>query len=204
LFYPVISKADDVIANEKANPYRSKYMLLKALAMGQMNEDKLGLLPVLEQVVDEYPATPEEKRAKEMIDIIKNGYSKNIEADFSSKAIYNYQEGEEVWVLIFPGEKEQKNIGLAKTDVSDFNKEYFGRNKLITDSKVFGTDQSVIVVKTLSEKDAASYVTKFKKTKKYLGDMMNAKIIYITKENLKILFETKKLEEYESFFLEYY
>jgi hypothetical protein len=47
-------------------------------------------------------------------------------------------------------------------------------------------------------------MNKFKKTKKYLGDMQNAKLIFISKDNLKVLFETKKLEEYETFYLEFY
>lgn len=204
LYYPVISKADDVIANERENMYRSKYMLLKALATGQLNSEKELLIPILDQVISDYPGTPEETKAKEMIDIIKNGYSANIEADFNKPKLYNYVENDELWVIIFPGEKEQKNIGLAKTNVSDFNKEFFGKNRLTTDSKVYGKDQGVIVVKTFNEKDAATYLRQFKKTKKHLGDMQNAKIIYISKDNLKVLFETKKLEEYENFFLEFY
>lgn len=204
LYYPVVSKAEDVIANERENPYRSKYMLLKALSLGQMSTDKQPLIPVLEQVVAEYPGTPEEARAKEMLGIIQNGYSANIEADFSKKSLYIYNEDDkEFLIVIFPGEKEQKNISMAKAAVSDFGKEYFGRNKLTVESKTFGESQ-VIVAKYMSEVDAATYINKFKKTKKYLGDMQTAKIFFISRENLKILFETKKLEEYDSFFLENY
>ncbi len=205
LYYPVIIRADEVIDGEKENVYRSKYMLLKALAMGQLSEDKQGLIPVLEMVVAEYPGTPEETKAKEMMGIIKNGYSANIPADFSKSNLYTYKEDDEYWIVVFPGEKESKNIGLAKSNVNDFNKEFFGRNKLTTDSKIFGNDQSVIVVKTFTkEADGTTYMNKFKKTKKYLGEMQNAKVIFISKDNLKILFETKKLEEYETFYLEFY
>lgn len=205
LYYPVIIRADEIIEGELQNVYRSKYMLLKALSMGQLSEDKQGLIPILEQIVAEYPGTPEETKAKEMIGIIKNGYSANIEANFAKSNLYTYKENDEYWIVIFPGEKESKNIGLAKSNVNDFNKEYFGRNKLVTDSKVFGSDQSVIAVRTFTkEAEGVTYMNKFKKTKKYLGDMQNAKVIFISKDNLKILFETKKLEEYETFYLEFY
>ncbi len=204
LYYPVISKADEVISNEKENPYRAKYMLLKALALGQMSADKQPLIPVLEQVIAEYPGSSEEARAKEMLGIIKNGYSANIEADFSKKSLYKYNEDDkEFLVVIFPAEKEQKNISMAKAAVSDFGKEYFSKNKLIVESKTLG-EQQVIVAKHMSEVDAATYINKFKKTKKYLGDMQTAKIFFISRDNLKILFETKKVEEYESFYLENY
>lgn len=204
LYYPVISKADEIIDTDKENPYRSKYMLLKALSLGQLNTDKQPLVPVLEQVIAEYPGTPEEAKAKEMLNIIKNGYSANIEADFSSKNPYKYVEGADLLMVIFPDAKDLKNFPMAMVKVSNFNKEFFGKNRLITDSKIYKDDQSVIVVKTFKEKDAASYVRQFKKTKKYLEDMKDAKIIYITVENLRILFETKMLEEYESFLLENY
>lgn len=204
LYYPVISKADEVISNEKENPYRSKYMLLKALSLGQLNADKQPLIPVLEQVVAEYAGTPEEARAKEMLNIIKNGYSADIPADFSKKSIYKYNEDDkEFLIVIFPADKEQKNISLAKANVSDFGKEYFGKNKLITESKTLG-DQQVIVVKHLTEAEGTTYINKFKKTKKYLGDMQTAKIFFISKDNLKTLFETKNVGEYDNFFLENY
>jgi hypothetical protein len=203
LYYPVILKSDEVIDTERENPYRSKYLLLKALSLGQMSADKEPLIPVLEQVISEYPGTPEELKAKEMLDIIKNGYSADIESNFAKNNLYQYVEGSELFMVIFPAEKEEKNISLTKSNVADFNKEFFGKNKLITDAKLFN-DKSVIVVRTFTEKEAQLYVKQFKRTKKYLGDMQNAKIIYISKDNLKTLFETYKLEEYESFFLEFY
>jgi hypothetical protein len=204
LYYPVISKADDVIETEKKNPFRAKYMLLKALSLGQLNVDKSPLVPVLKQLVAEYPNTPEEARAKEMLGIIDNGYSANIESDFTKKEIYTYSENEELWVVIFPSADDQKNLGLTQSNVSDFNKEYFSRGKLVTDLRVLGADINVIVVKKMNEKEAKTYLDKFKKTKKYLGNLQNAKTFFISKENLVKLLETNKLEEYEYFFLENY
>ena len=67
-------------------------MLLKALSMGQTTENKQELLPVLNQLVAEYPKTDEEKRAKEMITIITNGYSKNTPAEFGKKSPYTSDE----------------------------------------------------------------------------------------------------------------
>ena len=204
LYYPVISKADEVIENEKKNPFRAKYMLLKALSLGQLNVDKRPLIPVLEQLIAEYPDTPEETRAKEMLNIIEHGYSANIESDFSKKEIYTYVEKAELWVVIFPSADDQKNLGLTQSNVADFNKEFFSRSKLTTDLKVLGGDVNVILVKKMNEKEAKTYLDKFKKTKKYLGNLQNAKTFFISKENLIKLLETNKLEEYEYFYLENY
>ena len=51
---------------------------------------------------------------------------------------------------------------------------------------------------------ASNYVKAFKKTRKHLLDLQKAKIFVITQDNLKLLFETKQLEEYELFYDEYY
>lgn len=204
LYYPVISKANEVIENEKENPFRAKYMLLKALSLGQLNVDKSPLVPVLNQLVKEYPETPEEARAKEMLNIIENGYSANIESDFSKKEVYTYSDHAELWVVIFPSQEDQKNLGLTQSNVADFNKEFFSRSRLTTDLKVLGGNTNVILVKKMNEKEAKTYLDKFRKTKKHLGNLQNAKTFFISKENLVKLIETNKLEEYEYFYLENY
>lgn len=202
LYYPVISKADIVIKDEKENAFRSKYMLLKALSLGQLNEDKTLLLPVLDSVILEYPGTSEATKAKEMIDVIKNGYSKNIEADFGSKFSFNYDDQAQQWVIIFLPDEESSSG--AKTKVVDFHREFFSRSKLKVNSKIYG-DQSIILVNDFAnESEGTEYIRVFKKTRKYLLDLQNAKIIMITQENMKILFEKQNLPEYEKFYEEYY
>jgi hypothetical protein len=203
VYYPVLSKAETVITSEKENPYRAKYMLLKAMCMGQMNADKTLLLPVLNQLVAEYPATDESKRAQEMIAIINNGYSKNIEVDFNKKSIYTYNDKAEHWVIIFLDKTE--NSGLAKTKVSDFTKEFFSREKLKVSTKIYGDDQSVIVVQDFKDDmKAKEFVRVYKATRKHLLDLQKAKTLVITQDNMRTLFETRNLAEYEIFLEEYY
>jgi hypothetical protein len=203
LYYPVITKANSVIDGEQQNPYRAKYMLLKAMAMGKMTEDKQSLIPVLEQAIIDYPATEEAKRAQEMIDIIKNGYSADIVVDFTKKSAYKYNDKAPHWVIIFLDKNESSNV--AKTRVSDFTKEFFSRDKLKVSSKIYGEDQSIIVVQEFpTDLKAKEFLRVFKSTKKHLLDMNKAKILVITQENMKILFETNTLPAYETFHEENY
>lgn len=203
LYFPVISKADAVIDGEKENKFRSKYMLLKAMCIGQTSENKQELLPVLNQLITEYPGTDEEVRAKEMIEIIKNGYSKNIESDFSDKSPYTFNDNVEQWVIVFLEKDESSSV--AKTKVSDFCKEYFSRDKLKVSSKIYEENQSIILIQDFeNDSKAASFVRVYKSTRKHLMDLQNAKIMIITQENMRILFETKKLAEYQTFYDEYY
>lgn len=203
LYTPVITKADAVIEGEKDNVFRPKYMLLKAMSMGQMTENKQELVPVLESIVKEYPKTAEASRAVELLGIIKNGISQNIAAEFGSKSIYTYDDKAIHWVLIFLDKGATTNV--EKNKVSDFNREFFSRDKLKTSSKIYGDDQSVILVEEFeSDLKATEYLRVFKNTRKHLLDLQKAKIVVITRNNLKILFETQKLQEYEDFVLEYY
>lgn len=202
LYYPVISKADIVIKDEKDNTFRAKYMLLKALSMGQINEDKNTLLPVLDTVILEYPGTLEATKAQEMIDVIKKGYSKNIEADFGSKFPFEYNDRAVQWVVIFLPESESSSS--AKTKIIDFHREFFSRDKLKVNSKLYGNQSIVLVNDFETEAAGSEYIRVFKKTRKYLLDLQNAKILMITQENLKILYEKQNLAEYEKFYEEFY
>ena len=203
LYYPVISKADFVIENEKENPYRAKYMLLKAMSMGQLTANKQELLPVLTALVTEYPATDEAKRGQEMIAIIQNGYSANEEYNFDKKSPFIFNDKAPQWVMIFLDKKESAN--MSKTKVSDFSKEFFSRDKLKISSKIYGDDQSIVLVQEFpTDMKAREYLRVFKATKKHLLDLNKAKILIITQENMRVLFESKNLAEYEIFHEENY
>ena len=203
LYYPVISKADLVIENEKDNVFRAKYMLLKALSTGQINEDKQELLPTLNLVTEEYPGSSEAEKAQEMIDIIENGYSKNEEVDFGNKFPFNYEDRVKLMVIVFPEGNITSN--MAKTKIVDFQREFFSRERLKVTSKVFGNDEIIILISEFaSEADASEYIRVYKKTRKHLLDLQKAKIFMITTKNLKVLFEKQNLEVYENFYEEYY
>ncbi|MCH2224762.1 MAG: hypothetical protein MK066_08345 [Crocinitomicaceae bacterium] len=202
IYSPVMSKADQVINEEKDNVFRAKYMLLKAMCLGQTRRKKDDLIPVLEMLVAEYPGTPEEGRAKEMLDIIKNGYSKNIEADFSSKSPFKYEDKVKLMVVIFL-DKEVSSAS-AKSRISDFNREFFSRDRLKIKSLAYGEGSVVIVDEFETESDAGAYIRAYKKTRKYLLDLQNANILMITNDNLKVLVQKQNLKEYQDFYDEYY
>ncbi len=202
LYSLVISAAEPIISGDKANPYRSKYMLLNAMSVGQSTENKSKIIPLLKDVIAEYPGSMEEKKAKELLEIAEKGYSKFKESNFNNTSIYSYDDEEDHWILIFLDAKE--NVSTAKTKVMDFNKEFFNKEKLNTSTKVYGTNQNVIVLKAMSDVKAKEYLRTFKKTKKHIQSLHDAKMYAITPDNLRILFETQKLTDYEQFYAEFY
>ena len=71
-------------------------------------------------------------------------------------------------------------------------------------SKIYGSQSVILINDFETEADGAEYIRVFKTTRKYLLDLQNAKILMITQENLKILYEKQNLAEYEKFYEEYY
>jgi hypothetical protein len=203
IYTPVLAKATQVIEEEKDNVFRSKYMLLYALCLGQTNTDKTTLLPILNQLKAEYPDTPEAARAQEMIDVIKNGFSVNVPFISNKTFIYKYEEKAIQLVLVFL--EETDNVDLSKNKISDFTREFFPKSKTKVSSKIFGKNQSVILLQDFAnENDAKDYVRKYKNTRKYLLDLQNSKVVVITAANMKLLFESMDLEQYGIFYDEFY
>ncbi len=203
LYYPALSTATNVIRDEPSNEFRAKYLLLKAMCQGKLNEDKKTLIPTLNQLITEFPSTIEAEKAQQMLDIIYNGYSKNQPVDFSPKSIYKYDDKARLYVLVFLD--SNTNSSLAKTRIVDFNKEYFSRDKLKVSSKIYGENQSIVLIDDFeTELKATKYQRIYKSTRKHLLDLQNAKVIIISQENLRILFQTQKLEDYDNFYDEYY
>jgi len=202
--YPlVVAKASEMIENEKNNIYRAKYLLLKAMALGMMNEDKTLMKPDLEMLVKEYNDTEEGERGKELLSILEKGISESKEVDFTKKSIYTFESNVTFYMLVFLDDKQSLNS--EKSNVVDFDREFFSRLELKVSSKIYGGGQNVIFIDEFKDiQSAKEYVSSFKSTKKHLGDLQNNKIIFISKKNLKALFETSKLSEYEDFLIENY
>ncbi len=203
LYYPVLTKANKVIDEEPDNIYRAKYMLLKAMCLGKTESDKKKLLPVLEMLVEEYPGTEEADRGQEMIDIINNGYSQNVNYE-ENAGIYVFDERAPMRIIVFLPKGVSSQAGISR--VSSFNNEYFGLEGLSLDTKLFGKDQQgLVMIKEFEDEiKATNYITAFKNTKKHLLNLNEAKIFMISKENMATLFKRMSLQEYEDFYKEYY
>lgn len=200
LYYPVIMKAQNVIEGEPENRYRAQYFILKAMAMGRVNADKSSLIPILEQAIEEYPETSTAERAQELIGFIIDGIPAFEPIDFSAGVgLYSYSSTDQMHVLIYI--KEGDDARDLQTKVSDFNKEFFSRDRLNTKTQILNKSTSLIKVSQFkNEKHANDYLRDFKKTKKYLQNYRNNNLIFISNENLKVLLKERKLEDYETFF----
>lgn len=200
----VRSRTRNILQNDPNNAYHSGYMLLNALSEAAMMEDKKESIPIFEKVIATYPTSKEASRAETMISIIKNGYSKDIDANFSSssKTEFEYKSGKMFFVLVT---KTGDKVNDVKKDLSNFNSEFFGSDRLTTKETILGTSQDVVRVSSFkNEQDAKKYIDVFSKAKRTIKHLQAHNYFIITEDNFVKLLAGGNLEGYLTFYKDYY
>jgi hypothetical protein len=111
-------------------------------------------------------------------------------------------EGQPVWIILFLDPNGDSNA--AKNKIALFNDSEYAGKEITVSSKLFNENQSIVVLKSFTQTEAEDYVDHFKTDKTNLDEYANLPIYLISQENLKVLFETHKLEEYKTFYTEYF
>jgi hypothetical protein len=172
---------------------------LNALAFGQLNEDKQLLVPKLTRIIEEKPKSDQATRAKEMLAVIKNGYSKSVPANFEKKSIFVDVPNAVQYVIVLLDDDE--DIEEARNAVADFSNKGFKLAKVKVSQKMTLTEKNFVLVQEFqSAKIAGEYINAYKAGFEYLDDFQNNKIYIINQENLKKLIETSKFDEYKVFY----
>ena len=201
-YVEVINASNEVINNDPKNVFLAKYMLLNAMAQASQINDKKEIEPLLQEIVQKFSGTLEAKKASELIEILQKGVSQDKKVEFNKESIYKFVEGQAVWIIIFLDSNSDSNA--AKNKIALFNEDAYAGKEITVSSKLFNENQSIVVLKSFTHTDAEEYVDHFKTDKTNLDAYANLPIYLISQENLKVLFETHKLEEYKTFYTEYF
>ena len=202
-YQSVFNISEAIIEKDLTNTCRSEYMLLNVLAMGQLTEDKTTLIPKLNQIIEEKPQTEQANRAKEMLEIIQSGYSKNEELDFNKKYFFEFVSDVTQYVIILLDNED--DMEDSKGTISDFTTKKFKSSKLRVSSKITLSEKSFILVQEFASISLADkFIDAYKAGFEFLDDLQDNKIYIITQENLKKLIETAKFEEYKLFYNDNY
>ncbi len=195
----VANESQKVIDNDKTNAYRAEYMLLNVLAVGQTTENKKELVPKLKAIIAEKPGTPQAVRAKEMLDVLDKGFSKNEAVNFNKTYAYEYSTTGNQNVIVLLDEEDDSED--AKKLISDFSNKKFKTNKVKVSMKTTMSEKNFMLVQEFpSIKVAQEYIDAYKAGFEILDDLQDNKIYIISNENLKKLIETSKFDEYKLFY----
>jgi hypothetical protein len=201
-YQSVLIETNQVISTDKTNAFRAEYMLLNALAAGQLTENKKDLLPLLKRIIDEKPGTEQAVRAKEMIDVINGGFSKNEVVNFNKTYIYKFDDKVPQYVIVVMDKDDDTED--AKNIISDFSKN-FKKSKVKVSAKMTTSELNFILIQEFPSISIANeYVSFYKYGGDDLDDLFDNKILLITQENLKKLIETAKFDEYKLFYEDNY
>jgi tetratricopeptide (TPR) repeat protein len=200
----VQSATQQIIDTEPANAYRSEYLLLNALAVGQQNADKQVLVPLLQRIIDEKPKSDQAIRAKEMLEILKKGYSK-FEVTQAAKAQSIFVDIPNVSQYVIVLLDDDEDADDLRTAVANFSTKAFKTAKVKASVKTTLDEKNFVLVSEFpTTKIAWDFLNAYKAGAEYLDDYQNNKIFIINQENLKKLIETSKFDEYKGFFIDNY
>ncbi len=201
-YQSVLNETNKIVASDKTNAYRAEYMLLNALAAGQLTENKKDLLPLLKRIIEEKPGTEQATRAKEMIDVINSGFSKNEVVNFNKTYIYKFDDKVPQYVIVELDKDDETED--ATNIISDFSKS-FKKTRVKVSAKMTTSEQNFILIQEFPTISIANeYVSAYKYGEDYLDGLFDNKIYIITQENLKKLIETAKFDEYKLFYEDNY
>ena len=203
-FSQVQSATQQIIDTDPANAYRAEYLLLNALAVGQQVTDKQVLVPLLQRIIDEKPKSDQAIRAKEMLDILKKGYSK-FDTNKPAKQVSIFTDIPNVAQFVIVLLDDDEEADDLRTTVANFSTKAFKTAKVKVSIKTTLDEKNFILISEFpTSKIAWDYLNTYKAGAEYLDDYQNNKIFIINQENLKKLIETSKFDEYKGFFIDNY
>jgi tetratricopeptide (TPR) repeat protein len=195
----VFDATEQIVSGDRTNALRAEYLLLNALAAGQLTENKTAIIPKLTNIIDEKPGSPQALRAKEMLDIITKGYSINEALPVPKQGIYTYNDTVTQFLIVLMDQEEDAND--ARNDITDFNTKKFKSLKLKVQSKLTLNETGFILISEFeSIKLANDYIFAYKAGYEQLDQWQNNRIQIITLENLKKLIESSNFESYKEFY----
>jgi hypothetical protein len=203
-FVQVQSATQQIIDSDPANAFRAEYLLLNALAVGQQATDKQVLVPLLQRIIDEKPKSDQAVRAKEMLEILKKGYSK-FDANKPNKETSIFKDIPNVSQFVIVLLDEDEEADDLRSVVANFSTKAFKTAKVKVSVKTTLDEKNFILISEFpTSKIAWDYLNAYKAGAEYLDDYQNNKIFIINQENLKKLIETSKFDEYKGFFIDNY
>ena len=195
-----------------------KFDYLKAISLGKIYGNDT-LIPLLTEIIRNYPATEIDTAATDLLEILKKMQSSSEQAVVKDSAagqvqvvkpVYTYDDKNLHFVIILANIKEVK-IDQLKGHLHGFNTEFFRLQKFDISSFYLDNDnvtQMVTVSKFDNKEKAMDYYNLLKTDTKYVGylkDAPSTKIYVISDVNYPIIYHQKdKRGEYDAFFKENY
>lgn len=187
--------------------YGPMFLLLQALCEGYLGQEA-EYRQSLKSTVSRYPKTEQAQRAQEMLDRIQSeagGGAENPDGAAKAATYRTDFSAMHRFVVVIPnGKASANNINIA---LSDFNRKYFPNDPLRSKTIMLGSDQQVIMVSGLPNKQRAQQYQRTlaneKKLERYLVGVDNKQFV-ISNANFSTFYTSQDLPGYLKFYEEHY
>jgi tetratricopeptide (TPR) repeat protein len=198
----VVVRCDNVIDTEIHNHFRSKYYLLKAMAIGGLR-DLAGFREALMLVKNNFAGSDEARAADELL----ANMDKASAPPPAEKAQVNYksEQGQHYFAIVVPNKGNDMNT--IKTRISNFNNTFFsGITFQITNSFLDSENQVVLLSFFDTRAKAMEYYSLFSGDRDKLAGINDQGFpaFPISPDNYSQLFKNKDVDGYASFFTKNY
>jgi hypothetical protein len=198
----VIAACERVIDEEPRNHFRSKYYLLRAMAIGSMRNVS-GFRTALGEVVATFPGTDEARAAEELLAVL----DKPAEAPKPPPAAspYKTEQGQHYFAIIIPN--KGNDITAIKAKLSDFNQTFFRQPGMQITNSFLDADHQVVLLTFFDTKaKAMEFYSLFRGNKDVLAGINDQghPAFAISPDNFSTLFKSKDVDGYAAFFSKNY
>lgn len=187
------------------NLMMSKFLFLKALAVGAMNAPQTGQMKILlEELLTTYPDSKERQQAQVMLQTIEDGSEDGIYIG-EEEVLYDFENRTDHFYVLVP-KTEMVDVASLRFNISNFNKNYYADANYITSIATLG-DKEVITVKTFSDRmEAEVYFTGLSNSSELLDGFRrnDFKHFLISADNYSILYQDLDVSTYLRFFNNHY
>ncbi|MFK7776392.1 MAG: tetratricopeptide repeat protein [Saprospiraceae bacterium] len=203
--YEKVGRVKEIFGEK--NPLQPKFALLSSMCIGNL-KGKGEYVKSLKEVVAQFPDTPEQSRAKEILRLL--GELKEdpaIPKEGGAKGKFKLQDNKvHYMIVVLKGGKIE--LGDAKIKVSNYNREYHKSDKLRISNIYLGADTNtpILVIRRFKNKDKsiAYFQGIMANKKKFLGDNNDYEVFAVTQHNYREILKSKSIEDYREFFKENY
>jgi len=187
------------------HPLQAKMALLTAFCVGYI-EGKDVYINSLRDVVANYPSTPEETKAKEILRFLKGDQNAFIEVSAAEmeNAKFKLEDDKMHFVTVILYNPEDKIVDKAKISISDYNLNYHKSENLKMTSLELEPDSNtpIILIRKFDQKSIAmKYYNGIKrKPNEFIKDFPNFEFFVVTQNNYREILRLKSFKEYQTFF----
>tara|TARA_B100000809_G_scaffold256877_1_gene297501 strand:+ start:1696 stop:4167 length:2472 start_codon:yes stop_codon:yes gene_type:complete len=193
------SKAKSIFAD---NHLQDHFDMLAALSTGHTSPIDTFVV-ALKDVIAKHPDSEVAPEAQRILDLIKKGVKDTPDPIISEIPYTHIFSSKFHFIAIIPNKDNKTN--KYKVDVANFNSVNFSEKPFKVSNMFLGSEQQLIIVKSMSDYTAATdYYKVFKLNQDILGTLNSKEYQYIliSPENFILLYKNRDLKGYQQFFEE--